>query len=117
MLRFRYFCLILTKLGSSRQIFMKIPNTKFQGNPPSGSQADMCGQTDGPAGTELKKITGVCRNRAKATDSTAVHNKYVQLTALEPIAGAARSTAWVCGCSLAGIAVSNSAGGMDICLL
>jgi hypothetical protein len=28
-----------------------------------------------------------------------------------------RSKAWVCGCSLAGIVSSNSAGGTDVCLL
>ena len=32
-----------------------------------------------------------------------------------PIPVAARSKDWVCGCSLAGIAGSNSAGVMDIC--
>ena len=30
---------------------------------------------------------------------------------------AARSTAWGCSRSLAGIVISNSAGGMDVCLL
>jgi hypothetical protein len=30
---------------------------------------------------------------------------------------AARSNAWVFGSSLAGIAVSNPAGGMDVCLM
>jgi len=34
-----------------------------------------------------------------------------------PIPVAARSTAWVCGRSLFGIAGSNPAGGMDVCLL
>jgi hypothetical protein len=34
-----------------------------------------------------------------------------------PIQVAARSKVWVCGCSLAGIAGSNPACGMDICLL
>ena len=29
---------------------------------------------------------------------------------------AARSKAWVCGCLLAGIVDSNTAGGMDVCL-
>ena len=33
------------------------------------------------------------------------------------ISVAARSKAWVCGRSLAGIAALNSAGGMDVCLL
>jgi hypothetical protein len=34
-----------------------------------------------------------------------------------PVAVAALSKAWVCGRSLAGIAVSNPAGGLDVCLL
>jgi len=35
----------------------------------------------------------------------------------EPIAVTARSKAWVCGRSLAGIMVSDPAGGMDVFLL
>jgi len=35
----------------------------------------------------------------------------------EPFQVAARSKAWVCGRSVAGIAVSNPPGGMDFCLL
>ena len=34
-----------------------------------------------------------------------------------PITVAARSKAWVCGCSHGGIAGSNSAVGTDVCLL
>jgi len=34
----------------------------------------------------------------------------------KPIPVAARSKAWVCGLSLAGIVGSNSSGGMDVCL-
>jgi hypothetical protein len=34
-----------------------------------------------------------------------------------PISVAARSKAWVCGRSLAGIVGSNPAGGMDVCFL
>jgi hypothetical protein len=34
-----------------------------------------------------------------------------------PIPAAARSMAWALGCSLAGIADSNPAEGMDVCLL
>jgi hypothetical protein len=34
-----------------------------------------------------------------------------------PIPVAARSKAWVCGRSFAGIAGSNPTGGMDVCLL
>jgi len=39
------------------------------------------------------------------------------LSQYTPILVAARSKAWVCGPSLAGIAGSNPAGGMDACLL
>jgi hypothetical protein len=35
----------------------------------------------------------------------------------QPIPVAVRPKAWVCGSSLAGIAGSNLAGGMDVCLL
>ena len=62
-------------------------------------------------GTDLTKVTGVCRDYAKATDDTAVRNKYVQLTVRGPIPVAARYKAWVCGRSLAGIAGSNPAEG------
>jgi hypothetical protein len=34
------FCPILTKFGISRQIFIKIQNIKFHGNPSSGGSAD-----------------------------------------------------------------------------
>jgi hypothetical protein len=34
-----------------------------------------------------------------------------------PVPVAAQSKTWVCGLSLAGIAGSNSTGGMDVCLL
>ena len=37
--------------------------------------------------------------------------------AILPIPVAERSKAWVCGRSPAGIAGSNPAGGMDVCLL
>ena len=43
--------------------------------------------------------------------------KFIQLILSEPIPVAVRSKAWVCGHSLAGIAGSNPAGGMDVCLL
>jgi hypothetical protein len=41
----------------------------------------------------------------------------LEYTSSRPIPVAARSKAWFCGCSLAGIVSSNSAGGMDVCLL
>jgi hypothetical protein len=36
---------------------------------------------------------------------------------IKPIPVAARSKAWVSGCSLAWIAVSNPAGGIDVCVM
>ena len=44
---------------------------------------------------------------------------YVVLAAglTSPVPVAARSKAWVCSRSLAGIAGSNPTGGMDVCLL
>jgi hypothetical protein len=46
------------------------------------------------------------------------HSKeYLWTLSVMPIPMAARSTAWVCGRSLAGIVGSNPAGGMDVCLL
>ena len=35
----------------------------------------------------------------------------------QPVSVAARSKAWVCGHSLAGIVGSNNTGGMEVCLL
>ena len=45
-----------------------------------------------------------------------IHYK-IYLDMEKPIPVAARSKAWVCGRWLAGIAGSNRAGGMDVCLL
>jgi hypothetical protein len=42
---------------------------------------------------------------------------FITCTYTVPIPLAARSKAWVCGCSLAGIAGSNPAMGIDVCLL
>jgi hypothetical protein len=48
-------------------------------------------------------------------------SKFPQLMEIKPhtrsIPVAVQSEAWVCGHSLAGVGVSNPAGGMDICLL
>jgi hypothetical protein len=55
--------LISTKFGFSRQIFIKVPNVKFQGNLSSGNRADTCGQTDKQ--THMKQI-GAFRNYAKS---------------------------------------------------
>jgi hypothetical protein len=52
-------------------------------------------------------------NKTAADGSILITNKYQS----EPIPVAARSKAWVYGQSLAGVASSNSAGGMDVYLL
>jgi len=61
----RYFCLILTKFGISRQIFIKVPKVEFQGNPSSGNQAERQkeewsgrhGESDqGPSGTMRTRV-------------------------------------------------------------
>ena len=44
---FRYSCRILMKLESSRQIFEKYTNVKFNENPFSGGRVVSCGQTNG----------------------------------------------------------------------
>jgi hypothetical protein len=36
----------LIKFGMSRHILIRVPSTKFKGNPSSGSHADKRGQTD-----------------------------------------------------------------------
>ena len=43
--------------------------------------------------------------------------KYPALDRILPVPVAARSKAWVCGRSLAGIVGSNPAGRLDVCLL
>lgn len=42
----RYFCPILTKFRVSRQIFVKVSNTKVHSNQSNGSRNNTCGQTD-----------------------------------------------------------------------
>ena len=46
--------------------------------------------------------------------SVRCYSNYINVV---PIPVAARSKAWVCGLSLAGIAGSNPAGDMDVCIL
>jgi hypothetical protein len=41
------FARVCKKIGISQCIFMKVPNTKFHRNPPSGRRADMCGKAKG----------------------------------------------------------------------
>jgi hypothetical protein len=47
LLRTPYFCQILTKLGISRQMFIKVPNIQFHGNRSSGNRADTYGRRNG----------------------------------------------------------------------
>jgi hypothetical protein len=57
--RARYFCPILTKFGTSKQIFMEVPNNIYHRNPSSGISADTCGQTD------MTKVIGAFRDYVK----------------------------------------------------
>jgi hypothetical protein len=86
----------VTKSRKSTAIFI-LPTTCFGKNFPS--QGDN------------KLMTGVYVKLVKLdkTELGIVHNI--------PFPEAARSKAWVCGSSLAGIAGSNPAEGMDVCLL
>jgi hypothetical protein len=52
----RYFYPILTKSEVSLQIFIKVPNIKFHGNPSGGSSADPWGPT------YMTKLTGDVRD-------------------------------------------------------
>jgi hypothetical protein len=61
-----------------------------------------------------------CRALVKKVKVVPVHamKAYRGSTGIAPpIPMAARSKAWVCGRSLAGIVGSNPEGGMDVCLL
>jgi len=47
--------------------FINVPSIKFQGNSPSASFADPCGQTDRwTGGTEMTKLIGAFHAYAKA---------------------------------------------------
>lgn len=63
----RFICLISTKFGVSRQIFMNVPNIKFDGNVSSGSRADTDGQTD------VTKLTGAFLDYANAPTNQSDH--------------------------------------------
>jgi hypothetical protein len=52
-------CPILTKFGVSRQIFLKVPSTKFYWNPCRGRHTDRRGQTD-----VTKRIKALLTTRA-----------------------------------------------------
>jgi hypothetical protein len=56
----RDFSPISSKLGYSRQIYIKEPNIKFDGNPSSGSRADTCGHkwVDTGARMDITQVTG-----------------------------------------------------------
>jgi hypothetical protein len=52
----RCFCPILNKFGLSQRIFIEVCDKKIHENHSSGSRADICGHTDGRAGTiKLKR--------------------------------------------------------------
>ena len=51
------------------------------------------------------------------SDCTAFSIIHVPIAVIQPMPVAARSKAWACGRSVAGIAVSNLAAGMGVCRL
>jgi hypothetical protein len=55
----------IKNIGFSQQIFIKVPNVKFHSNPPSGSRADICGQTD--RWEDFTELIGTFRDHAKAS--------------------------------------------------
>ena len=60
------FCLILTKFGVRRQIFVTVPSMKVACNPCSGSRADTRRQTDRQT-AEMAKLIGAFRDCANET--------------------------------------------------
>jgi len=65
---------------------------------------------------EWRSNTNFQQNSHFYAISTTIHDK-TYLDMEKPIPVSARTKAWVCGRSLAGIAGSNRTGGMNICLL
>jgi hypothetical protein len=66
------------------------------------------------------KVVDTVRFPVPAVDPSRIDHRnifYVVISAEGPIPVAARSKAWVCGRSLAGVAGLNPARGMDVCLL
>jgi hypothetical protein len=56
-LSLHFSCPILADFGPSQQIFVNVPLIKFHENPPSGSRADTCGQTEGQADMTMRTAT------------------------------------------------------------
>ena len=61
-------------------------------------------------------MTQIAGDSLKLFSVQRAHCVFDDLSAKPPIPVVARSKAWVCGRSLAGIVGSNAAGGMDVCL-
>ena len=54
-----YFCPILTKVGFSRQIFIKVLNITIHENASNGRRDDTCGKTDGYDGGK-RRLSHLC---------------------------------------------------------
>jgi hypothetical protein len=63
----------LNKFGIPRQIFMKVPNTKFHGNQSSGSRADTCGRWQ----TDMTKVMGASSAYTKAPKNSSFFSQSV----------------------------------------
>ena len=68
---------------------------------------------------DKEKYNRMYQNKIDVKMNFDKNSKYIHGTKslLVPVPVAVRSEAWVCGRSLAGIAGSNPAGGIDVCLL
>jgi hypothetical protein len=66
------FCLILTKLGFSGQIFVEVSIIEFHANPSSRSLGEMCEREDGR--TDIKPI-GTSGDYAKASTNISPYIK------------------------------------------
>jgi len=72
---------VLIEIGISQQIFIKVSNTKFQGNPSSGSRAGTWGQADGR--TDFTKLTGAFPDYGNAPKITQTRTDELTETAAE----------------------------------
>ena len=90
-----FFPPILTKLGFPQQVFRKVPNIKFHGNPSSGSRNDtraqmyvltdmtnvdgaLCSYAKVPKKCRSKRQFGTQKNDSVVTNTSSVQNcKYI----------------------------------------
>jgi len=101
--------IIHTAVHIYTRTMQRINQTDYR--PINKSLATQTGAKDTMPGIRIR-LPGLCEacGEPESINSFNLFNK-------RPIPVAAPSKAWVCGCSLAGIAGSNPSGIMDVCLL